>query len=275
VTRTFFSTLFVSLLWATTARADEPHQLKHTGYGFLGLESLGTVGLFAAYSIATDPLPKTCSWCKPTGFDESLRSALRSGSPKTPALISHGLSLGVIPLGSFAALLVPALRADHGSYALQDGWIILNSMLLTTGLADGTKKLAARQRPAFYHGVQGETEAGTEKGKNEENLSFFSGDTAWAFTAASSAATLAFLRGYKTAPYIAAGGGALALTAGLLRISADMHWGTDVLTGAAVGTAVGVGLPLLLHGRAPSGGEVQVSPTTGGSTTGVSFGGAF
>src|SRR5262249_10240808 len=40
---------------------------------------------------------------------------------------------------------------------------------------------------------------------------------------------------------------AAAASAGLLRIVGDMHYATDVITGAVVGTAVGLGLPFLLH----------------------------
>jgi membrane-associated phospholipid phosphatase len=39
----------------------------------------------------------------------------------------------------------------------------------------------------------------------------------------------------------------LAGTTGVLRIVSDNHHTTDVLTGAAVGTVVGLGVPWLLH----------------------------
>lgn len=264
------------------ARADEPRELKNTGAGFLALETLGTLVVFAGYSIATGDAPKTCSWCESNGFDEGARGIFRMSNPRPPAAVSHVLSIGVAPLGGFAGLLVPALQADRGSYAWKDGWIMINAFLLTTGLTDGTKKLFGRQRPAFHHGKEGETEASGEKGKREGNLSFFSGDTAWAFTFASSAATLAYLHGYKTAPYLAVGGGVVATAAGVLRMSADMHWATDVMTGAFVGSAVGIGLPLLLHRRVPAeippasqvSSGVQVTSVTGG-VTGVSLGGTF
>ena len=77
----------------------------------------------------------------------------------------------------------------------------------------------------------------------------------------SSATTLAYLHGYDSAPYIAVGGGALAMATGVLRISADMHWATDVVVGSVVGSAIGVGLPLLLHGRKKLAG-VMLAPMT-------------
>lgn len=233
---------------APAAAAEErAHALSNTGAGFLALETLGSVVVFAGYSIAAGDAPERCSWCAANGFDDGVRDALRMKDPKPAGLASHVLSLGVVPIGSFVGVLVPALADGHGSYAWKDGWIMVNAFLLTTGLADGTKKLVARQRPSFHYGVQGATEA---KGSAlEEHLSFFSGDTAWAFTMASSATTLAYLHGYESAPYIAVAGGTLALATGALRVAADMHWASDVLVGALVGTSVGVALPLLLHGR--------------------------
>ncbi len=253
----------------------EPHELKNTGPGFLALESGAVLVTFAAYSTATGDTPAQCTWCEPNSFDSSVRDALMMSNSKPPAYASHVLSLGVIPLGGFAGLLFPALSEDKGSWAASDAWIMANAFLLTTALSDGTKKLSKRQRPAFHHGRQAETEA--EHWPDEENLSFFSGDTAWAFVFASSSTTLAYLHGYKTAPYIAMGGGTLALTTGILRIAGDMHWATDVIAGAAVGTGVGIALPLLLHPRVSDSSEpaVTASPLTGDGVSGLMFSGTF
>jgi membrane-associated phospholipid phosphatase len=264
------------LLWTSeSATQDSPHALANTGAGFLALETGGTLVMFAAYSIAAGDPPEQCSWCEPTGFDTAVRDALVMENSRPPATVSHVLSLGVIPFGGFAALLAPAMGHDKTSYALADGWIMLNVAILTTGLTDGTKTLVGRQRPAFHHGRQSETEF--SDWEDEANRSFFSGDTAWAFSFASSAATLAYLRGYETAPYIALGGGTLALTTGVLRIAADVHWATDVMAGAVVGTGVGIGLPLLLHPRKSDSESTSVSaaPLAGEGLSGVMFSGTF
>ena len=263
-------------LWTGESVAqDSPHALANTGAGFLALETGGTLVTFAAYSIAAGDRPAQCSWCEPTGFDTAVRDALRMDNSRPPASVSHVLSHGVIPFGGFAALFVPATGHDKTSYALADGWIMLNAAILTTGLTEGTKTLAGRQRPAFHYGRQSETEFSDRE--SQANRSFFSGDTAWAFSFASSAATLAYLRGYETAPYIAVGGGVLALTTGVLRIAADMHWATDVMAGAAVGTGVGIALPVLLHPRKAGGqgASVSATPLVGESSSGVMFSGTF
>jgi membrane-associated phospholipid phosphatase len=55
------------------------------------------------------------------------------------------------------------------------------------------------------------------------------------------------MRGYRSAPYVTVAGAAFAGATGLLRSAADVHWPSDVITGALVGTGLGVALPLLLH----------------------------
>ncbi|MCA8922107.1 MAG: phosphatase PAP2 family protein [Planctomycetes bacterium] len=77
---------------------------------------------------------------------------------------------------------------------------------------------------------------------------------------------------------------AAAATTGLLRIMSDQHWITDVLSGAVVGTAIGVLVPWILHfqggARPPltgsDGPTISVLPMSdGNSTLGVSVMGLF
>ena len=55
----------------------------------------------------------------------------------------------------------------------------------------------------------------------------------------------------------------MATATAVLRLAADKHWATDVLTGLVLGAAVGVGVPLLLHGK-EGGPRVQLAPMPGG-----------
>jgi len=70
----------------------------------------------------------------------------------------------------------------------------------TVGIAGANsiaKISARRQRPSFHFGRASETEAAGHP--DEEFVSFYSGDTTWAFSIAASASTLAFLRRYEHA----------------------------------------------------------------------------
>jgi membrane-associated phospholipid phosphatase len=58
---------------------------------------------------------------------------------------------------------------------------------------------------------------------------------------------VAWLRGYKYWPWIYTIGFACTVTMTYFRISSDMHWATDTLVGAAIGTGLGIRIPWL-HG---------------------------
>jgi membrane-associated phospholipid phosphatase len=113
----------------------------------------------------------------------------------------------------------------------------------------------------------------------EANVSFFSGDTSAAFAAASAAATISFQRGYRSAPYVTGAGAVFAAATGLLRSAADVHWPSDVLVGAALGTGLGLGLPLILHPRRGdldgANAGAPVSPARWAEPAMLRFSGAF
>jgi membrane-associated phospholipid phosphatase len=81
-----------------------------------------------------------------------------------------------------------------------------------------------------------------------------------------SAGTVAHMRGYRHANLLYGGGVALSLATGYLRIAADKHWSTDVLTGWIVGAAVGYAVPRYLH---RNGTEIQ--PLASASMVGVAM----
>ncbi len=237
---------------ALAAHAAEPVELRNTGPWFLGGEFVASalVGFVVpdlVTEVSDDPILCDDAWCEPTGFDVAMNELLVWSNPRAAATTSHLFTIGLTPVASFGSLIASAAATGHGTYAIQDSVIVLDAFLVATGANSIAKITARRQRPAFYYGREADTEAAGHAG--EEFVSFYSGDTTWAFSIASSASTLAFLRGYEHAEWIAIGTGALALTGSVLRISADMHWATDVVAGAAAGTAIGIAIPVLLHSR--------------------------
>ncbi len=244
-----------------------PHELQNTGGLFLTLEFVGSAASFAIFTIAAGDPAESCGWCESNDFDRSVRDALRASDPVPFGTVSHVMSLGVAPVGALGSLIVPAFVYDRPSYALADSVIVIDAFMFTTGLATFTKVTTARERPAFHYGVEAETEAKTSS--IEQYLSFPSGDTAWAFSLGSSAATLSYLRGYPSAPYVAAGGALVGVSTGVLRIAADMHWATDVIAGATLGTASGMAFPLLLHRRARAQASYLIVPRASTSELGA------
>lgn len=196
------------------------------------------------------PAPDACRWCNPPGFDEALASPAPESRRRVVAQLSHVMSTAIVPTLALSALIVPPFvsAAEPDVHAFENVMIMTESVMLDMAITHGIKKLVARKRPAFYYGRQGSTEFAEHPG--EENVSFFSGDTSLPFAATASAATVGFMRGYRSAPYIAVAGGVLSAAVAVMRVRADVHWPSDVLTGALVGTAVGIAVPLLLHPRA-------------------------
>jgi membrane-associated phospholipid phosphatase len=119
-----------------------------------------------------------------------------------------------------------------------------------TGLAmslDQVVKFAVgRQRPFVRYRNFPEADRAPDP---DDNLSFYSGHTTFAFALAAAAGTVSDLRGYDGAPWVWGAGLGLAAATGYFRIAGDKHYLTDVLVGAATGLAVGIAVPRVFHGR--------------------------
>lgn len=72
-----------------------------------------------------------------------------------------------------------------------------------------------------------------ERPNDEDDHSFPSRHTSWAFTAS----TILSNEFYRTAPWVPVGAQTLASVVGVQRVAAGCHYGTDVIGGAAVGIA--------------------------------------
>jgi membrane-associated phospholipid phosphatase len=250
--------LFVVLAFGRAARAEPvaakpdagrpgSRELEHTTPVFLATEFGAALALSASLVLLPRSPGVACRWCASDGLDETVRDALRASNPRSAAALSHAFSTGAAPSLALAALLVPPLARGHSSHALENVVIALDSVMLTFGVTQGAKRSFGRARPAVHHGVVGATEYADKI--SEWNQSFFSSDTSLAFALGSSAATISYLRGYPSAPWIVFATGVVGTGTALLRVAADVHWATDVLAGAAVGTAIGIAVPCALHGR--------------------------
>jgi membrane-associated phospholipid phosphatase len=78
-------------------------------------------------------------------------------------------------------------------------------------------------------------------------MSFFSGHATMMFAVATSAGTIATMRGYRWTPVVWLVGLPLAAATAYLRVASDDHWTSDVLLGVAFGSAMGFAIPYLSH----------------------------
>jgi membrane-associated phospholipid phosphatase len=252
--------LFAALAMASPAAADPGRPSPRTRL-HLALVLGGTAVYVSTETVFKDALaPDHCRWCARNGLDESVADALAWSDAELASSISDVLAFGATPLVT-GGLLALAGRGDDRWLA--DGLAVAESAV-ASGLLTQLVKVTVGRRRAFVELDSTPTV--------EDNLSFFSGHTSLAFAVATSAGTVASLRGDRLAPWIWGSGLALAGTVGYLRVAADRHWLTDVAAGAAVGSAIGVAVPRLFHRHLRIGGhEVAVAVTPGR----VLLGGAF
>jgi membrane-associated phospholipid phosphatase len=202
--------------------------------------------------------PSECRWCEPPGIDTWARDGLRWSQPDRAARTSDILVYGVLPLGTLGLDALLAARHGDGDTVLTDSLIILESVVVSATITQVTKMSVGRERP-FVHALSPDQKSQTDH-PADNNLSFFSGHTSLAFALAVGAGTTATLRDYPERWVIWAVGLTGAVAAGWLRMAGDRHYFTDVLTGALIGSAAGILVPLAHRPRA---GSTQSGVTAG------------
>jgi membrane-associated phospholipid phosphatase len=254
-------TIALVLAAAAPARADEviepgaPTDHDRVVEGAITL-AMGTGYLVAEFGFNHQLSPDECQWCNPPGFDRSMRDVLKWRDTARANTLSNTTGYLLAPLSATGLTI---LAGSDGGWRrhYDDVTPVIQAAIATSLVQHATKLLVARQRPYAHFAPPGSLVA-----SDEDNVSFFSGHTSLTFSLAVAAGTVANMRGYSLAPAIWTIGLALAATTGYLRIAADRHYTTDVLTGAAVGSLIGYAWPKLLHPRL--GRHTDVVPTSTG-----------
>jgi len=251
------------ILVARVASADD--EVRVDLKADLSVIAVGGLG-FALTTIFQSKLaPSECRWCDRSagggetlnGFDQNMRSALRWSNPDLANTLSNVGGFVLAPAAAFGLTAIAAAHDDRLSNWPTDALVIVESMVLAADLNQAVKLLAGRARPAIHMMSAADMPSGTGN-----NLSFYSGHASLAFSLAVSAGTVASMRGYRYAPLVWAVGLTVATGVGYLRIAADRHYTTDVLTGAAMGSLIGVVVPYVFHG-APKGFGAEPIPGGG------------
>lgn len=202
-------------------------------------------------------------------IDEDVRDALRAQAYRGRLRAKDGsdvlLSLSV----SYALLGDPMINASwlrrSPDVGIQMGLINAEVLAVTLGIQEVTANLVGRERP--YGSICGSDELDENthscQGRNRYR-SFFSGHTSVPFAmAASTCMHHVFIPLVGNHAWLSCSLGFLiAGSSGALRIASDNHYATDVLTGAAFGTLVGLTIPLLHYVRGNRWSAPAVATTT-------------
>ena len=219
-------------------------------------------------------------------LDEGARGALRAGTNadrERAATLSDILLAGMLAWPVLDGLAVAGLGYQSPDVAWQLTMITLEALAADLVLGTLIKLIVHRERPHGALCSRADRRLNPDRcDVRGRTRSFYSGHASAAFTAAGatcmSHAHLP-LYGDLAADTLACGGAMLTATiVGVLRLLADRHWSTDVLTGALMGLATGLLLPYALHyGLDPR--DTRPAPSASAPLTAtpalLSFGGTF
>jgi membrane-associated phospholipid phosphatase len=112
------------------------------------------------------------------------------------------------------------------------------------------ESITLRTRP-YVHAIANDDERNAVIAQTGAFHSFPAGHVVEAFGVAAASGVVASTRRYRLAPLVWGAGLAIGVATAYTRIAADRHYFTDTLAGAAIGTVVGGGVPLLFHPPQP------------------------
>jgi membrane-associated phospholipid phosphatase len=272
---------------STTAAAGVRRDLKHD-VALDGALTLGMAATMVSWAVLIKPsLPvPSCLLCDESGghvngLDAFFRTSLRAPSGSPVGTMSDVLAYGAAPVTGIGMALLTALHDDHAKEAPVNMLLIAEAALTFAVLQQGLTAVVPRERPGDHAARQVDPNSPRSRSSFE---SFPAGHNGAAFVIAAAGGTIATMRGYRLAPLVWIVGGAIAVTTSYLRMAADRHYFTDIISGAALGIGTGIAIPLLFHPRVGAqpvagfqgwlrGAVVSTAETSGGRF--VRVGGSF
>lgn len=280
----------VNVLPLVSKQAPAPLIWRASRFGLSDFILTGTGGAITLAAAIAHPRPQHLLRGA-LGFDDDVREHLRAGTLAARFRYRDasdvGLSLAVTwPFVADALTSAWWYRGSRES-AQQMALIDLEALALTGAIQGATNVLVSRERP-FGHDCGGDQLPGDaiDCVNSFHYRSFFSGHSAFSFTGAALICAHHFENELLGSPWDAlscAGGYAVATTTAAFRVVADMHYASDVMLGAAIGTLVGYGVPLLHYrnfggsrrerrdGSHPVGLQLSLLPVSGGVGVGGTF----
>lgn len=240
----------------------------------------GLAAVTVGFRLVRDDLePSHCRICdgdrigdgKVNAVDDWFRTALRRHDITPANYTSYVLAFGAAPLGAIGFTVLSAVDDGSSKNVLVDLLIVAEggfSAMMTTQVLEA---VTLRTRP-YVHAMSNDDERNAEIAKTGGFHSFPAGHVVEAFGVAAAAGTVASMRGYRLAPLVWTAGILFGVGTGYTRIASDRHYFTDVIAGAAIGTVVGAGIPLLFHSPVSPLGEharFMATPVAGGYVAGI------
>jgi len=230
---------------------------RHHWLDYVATGAMTTTWLISDFAIPHEDTEQR----RPGGvvLDNTVRDAVVLESYDARKAVGRVSDLSVLALISYPTFFDVMVLAWALNENIDTAWQIqainLQSFAFTSAFTSVVKHTINRERPS---GRACRTDPTYDRRCEDQNpdLSFYSGHSAMAFTAAGLTCSH-----HLNMPLIGGGGDILACvgttfvaaTVGFERILADRHFLTDVLTGAAVGSASGLLLPWALHYAHPEG----------------------
>jgi membrane-associated phospholipid phosphatase len=252
------------------------------------IELPATAGLavvVVGFRLLRDDLePSSCRWCdsdtpgKVNAVDDWFRTALRRPDIQPANVTSYALAFGAAPILPTGLTILSAVIDNRGKEWLVDVVAIAEGGLTAMLVTEVLEALVLRTRP-YVHAITDEQERNDVIAQTGAFHSFPAGHVVETFGVATSAGVIASKRGYRLAPLVWASGMMIGVATAYTRIAADRHYFTDTLAGAAIGSAIGFAVPMLLHPRVPASEGASfvkhptliASPLPGGGQVGLGF----
>lgn len=225
--------------------------------------------------------PDKPRWTQGVLFDDSVRDALLPSSQAARARAATLRDVGFFGLPAFLLLADAGLmtwivqgRADG---ALQLALVDLEALAITSILTTVAQRSVGRVRPFLLACASEPNRPECSSSSNERNTAFLSGHASIAFATASLLCVEhSRFELYGKADFVICPLPLAAATGtGVLRIVSDKHWATDVLAGAALGSAVGtiVALSHFRTGAAPA--ALRLTAFVDRNTAGIVYRGEY
>jgi membrane-associated phospholipid phosphatase len=260
------------LLAASSARAQEDQLTSNLPVDLA--VTAGALAVWGGTALAKESLaPAACRVCAVPAIDAWARDRLLWDDPAPARSAFNLLGYAILPASGVALTLAGARgRGESWSQGFTDVLLVTEAVAISGSVSQLVKLAVGRQRPYVHYANHAEADRRPE---DDDNLSFYSGHTALAFSLVASTCTVAYLRGSRAAPWVLGIGLGAATTVGWLAVASDRHYLTDALAGAVLGSAIGWGVPWLLHRSTGTTGAAPGGVAGRGATTPLPLGVAY